>query len=65
MNRELPVAVIGGGPAGSVCAAVLAASGVECILLEKTRHSRHHVGESLQPATIDLLEKHMGVAAEL
>ncbi|MBO6937744.1 MAG: FAD-dependent oxidoreductase [Deltaproteobacteria bacterium] len=56
-----PVVIIGGGPAGSVCAAVLARQGVPCLLLEKGRHPRHHVGESLQPATLDLLELHLGV----
>ena len=55
------IVVIGGGPAGSTCAGVLAKYGKhKCILIEKSKHPRHHVGESLQPATMDILEEHLG-----
>jgi len=30
-------------------------------LLERTRFPRHHVGESLQPTTFSLLERHFGL----
>jgi flavin-dependent dehydrogenase len=43
------VVVIGGGPAGSVAAARLAQEGIEVVLLEKARHPRPTVGESLIP----------------
>ncbi len=43
------VAVIGGGPAGSSAAALLAQAGFEVTLLERTRHPRPMVGESLIP----------------
>ncbi|BBL71841.1 NAD(P)/FAD-dependent oxidoreductase [Methylogaea oryzae] len=50
---ELPpacdVVVIGGGPAGASVAALLAKQGVEVVLLEKARHPRPQVGESLIP----------------
>jgi flavin-dependent dehydrogenase len=41
--------VIGGGPAGSTCAALLAERGHRVLLLEKTTFPRYHVGESLMP----------------
>jgi len=41
--------VIGGGPAGSTCAALLAEKGHRVLLLEKTTFPRYHVGESLMP----------------
>ncbi len=43
------VVVIGGGPGGSVAAAALAREGVDVVLLERERHPRPHVGESLIP----------------
>ena len=43
------VVVIGGGPAGSSAAAHLAQNGFDVVLLEKARHPRNVVGESLIP----------------
>ena len=43
------VAVIGGGPAGSTAAALLARSGHRVIVVEKAHHPRFHIGESLLP----------------
>jgi len=55
------VLVIGGGPAGATAAALLAERGHRVTLLEKARHPRFHIGESLLPANLPLLEK-LGVA---
>jgi flavin-dependent dehydrogenase len=51
------VVVIGGGPAGSTAAAVLAAHGRRVLVLEKERFPRYHVGESLIPFCWYTLER--------
>jgi flavin-dependent dehydrogenase len=51
------VAVIGGGPAGSTVAALLARRGHRVIALEKARHPRFHIGESLLPMNLPLFER--------
>jgi flavin-dependent dehydrogenase len=43
------VAIIGGGPAGSVAAALLARAGRRVIVVERDRFPRFHIGESLLP----------------
>ncbi len=48
--------VIGGGPAGSTAAALLARQGFEVTLLERDRFPRYHVGESLLPSLLPLLD---------
>ena len=58
------VLVIGGGPAGSTAAALLASRGHSVTLLEKAHHPRFHIGESLLPANMPLLEQ-LGVADEV
>src|SRR6266852_406783 len=43
------VAIIGGGPAGSTAAALLARAGRRVILFEREKFPRFHIGESLLP----------------
>jgi flavin-dependent dehydrogenase len=45
------VIVIGGGPAGSTVASILAREGRKVILFEKEEFPRHHIGESLMTDT--------------
>lgn len=47
--KSCDVVVIGGGPAGSMTAAYLARAGYQVVLLEKAKHPRNTVGESLIP----------------
>ncbi|MEX2240937.1 MAG: NAD(P)/FAD-dependent oxidoreductase [Burkholderiales bacterium] len=63
-QRHCDIAVIGGGPAGSTAAALLAERGFRVALFEKSRHPRFHIGESLLPANLPLFER-LGVADEV
>ncbi len=49
--------VIGGGPAGSTAAAILAQKGRKVVLLEKEKFPRYHIGESLLPYGFFTLER--------
>ena len=44
-NSRYDAIVIGGGPAGSTAAAVLASKGRRVVLLEKEKFPRYHIGE--------------------
>lgn len=58
------VLVMGGGPAGSATAARLASQGFKTLLIEKDRHPRFHIGESLLPLSIPYLSE-LGVLDEV
>lgn len=56
-EQHCDVLVIGGGPAGSTAATLLAQQGHRVTLLEKAHHPRFHIGESLLPANLPLFER--------
>ena len=54
---DADVIVVGGGPAGSTAATMLARKGWNVRLYERERFPREHIGESLLPASIPILEE--------
>ncbi|KAJ7619465.1 hypothetical protein FB45DRAFT_159835 [Roridomyces roridus] len=44
------ILVVGGGPAGSYAASVLAREGLDVVLLEASKFPRYHIGESMLPS---------------
>ena len=56
MKTSVDVLVIGGGPAGSTAAALLAKQGLDVTLLERERFPRYHIGESLLPSCLPILD---------
>jgi flavin-dependent dehydrogenase len=63
-TQDCDVLVIGGGPAGSSVAALLAERGRNVVLVEKDRHPRFHIGESLLPQNLPLLDR-LGVRSQI
>lgn len=57
MSETWDTLVIGGGPAGSTAAALLAKGGQKVLLLERETFPRFHVGESLIPYGNDVLRE--------
>jgi len=64
LDQSCDVLVIGGGPAGSAISALLAESGWQVTVLEKDRHPRFHIGESLLPLSIPFFER-LGVLPQV
>lgn len=58
------VLVIGGGPGGATIAALLAERGYHVVVVEKDRHPRFHIGESLLPLNLPLLDQ-LGIRGEI
>jgi flavin-dependent dehydrogenase len=56
-SRETDVLVIGAGPSGTVAAGILQKSGLNVLIVEKTRFPRFVIGESLLPRCMEALEE--------
>jgi flavin-dependent dehydrogenase len=54
---DFDVVVVGGGPAGSTTAGLLAMRGHRVLLLERERFPRYHIGESLITGVLPALEE--------
>lgn len=56
MREATRILVIGGGPAGSTAAGLLAKEGFEVTLLERESFPRYHIGESILPSCRPIFE---------
>src|SRR5687767_7609258 len=57
MTNHWDTIIIGGGPAGSAAAALLAEKGHRVLVLEREKFPRYHIGESLLPFTFYPLQR--------
>ena len=55
--QSCDVVVIGGGPSGSLSATFLSQKGYDVVLLERQKHPRPHVGESMLPHIWNYLDQ--------
>ena len=56
-SSEFDVIVMGGGPAGSTVASILAREGRRVVVFEREQFPRHHIGESLMTDTYRTFER--------
>ena len=64
MPKHAKVLIIGGGPAGSITASLLAQEGIDVVVCEKEKFPRYHIGESLLPSMLPIFE-FIGLREEL
>ena len=62
--KTTDILIIGGGPAGSTFGNLAAQQGWQVTLFEKDSHPRFHIGESLLPMTMPIVER-LGLREEL
>ncbi|MGR8935256.1 MAG: NAD(P)/FAD-dependent oxidoreductase [Gammaproteobacteria bacterium] len=51
------IIIAGGGPAGSAAATILAQYGYRVLLIERDRHPRFHIGESMMPRIAPIMQR--------
>lgn len=56
-TNKTDVLIIGGGPAGTTFGNLMKEKGFDVTLLEKEHHPRFHIGESLLPMNLPILER--------
>jgi flavin-dependent dehydrogenase len=64
MSEMYDVAIIGGGPAGSTAATLLARAGRRVIVIEREKFPRFHIGESLLPFSLGAFDR-LGVREKM
>jgi flavin-dependent dehydrogenase len=62
--QQCDILVVGGGPAGSTFSTLMSEMGWKVVLLERDCHPRFHIGESLLPMSLPILER-LGVVEEV
>ena len=62
--QKTHVLVVGGGPAGSTAAGLLAREGFDVTVLELSKFPRYHIGESLLPTILPIMDL-LGVREKL
>lgn len=63
-TEKTDVLIIGGGPAGSTFGTLIKERGWDTVLIEKDHHPRFHIGESLLPMNLPILER-LGVLEQV
>jgi flavin-dependent dehydrogenase len=56
-TKTYDVIIAGGGPAGTTAATLLAQYGYRILLLDKDRHPRFHIGESMLPMSEPIMKR--------